>query len=100
MRSSGTCSVPSTASRLAESSAYISPNRGFDVSNYEPFERRQAELINAALAADTFRFDASDLMPPEIGADLFWDAMMRYVREGPESLDAILAGLDAAWPDG
>jgi hypothetical protein len=25
--------------------------------------------------------------------------MMRYAREGPESLDSILAELDAAWPD-
>ena len=31
-------------------------------------------------------------MPPEIGADLFWKAMMRYAAEGPESLDDILAG--------
>ena len=62
------------------------------MSIYEPFERHQAELINAALAADAFRFDASDLMPPEIGADLFWKAMMRYAAEGPDSLDAILAG--------
>ena len=27
------------------------------------------------------------------------DAMMTYVREGPESLDGILADLDAAWPN-
>jgi alpha-glucoside transport system substrate-binding protein len=80
-------------------SGFISPNRRFDLSNYEPFKRRQAELIQAALAADAFRFDASDLMPPEIGTGLFWDSMMRYAREGPQSLDAILAELDAAWPD-
>jgi hypothetical protein len=24
---------------------------------------------------------------------------MRYAREGPQSLDAILSELDAAWPD-
>ena len=56
-------------------------------------------MIYAALAGDAFRFDASDLMPPPVGNDLFWDAMMRYAREGPDSLDAILAELDAAWPD-
>ena len=31
--------------------------------------------------------------------DLFWDAMMTYLAEGPASLDAILAELEAAWPD-
>jgi alpha-glucoside transport system substrate-binding protein len=78
---------------------FISANRRFELDNYPPFWRRQAELIAKALAADTFRFDASDLMPPEVGQDLFWDAMVRYLDEGPGSLDAILSELDAAWPD-
>ncbi|HEX5937547.1 MAG TPA: extracellular solute-binding protein [Actinomycetota bacterium] len=78
---------------------HMSPNLNFDVRHYPPFVRRQAEALQEALAADTFRFDASDLMPPPIGDRLFWDAMMRYVREGPESLDEVLAELDAAWPD-
>ena len=90
---------PEYGSRLAASSPYISPNRRFDVSVYDPFERRLAGFINAALAADAFRFDGSDMMPPEIGADLFWKAMMRYAAEGPDSLDSILTGLDAAWHD-
>ena len=38
-------------------------------------------------------------LPNRGGADLFWKAMMRYAAEGPDSLDAILSGLDAAWPD-
>ena len=78
---------------------WISANRRFDLENYASFERSQAELIVKALEADSFRFDASDLMPPEVGQDVFWDAMMRYATEGPESLDSILAELDAAWPD-
>jgi alpha-glucoside transport system substrate-binding protein len=79
---------------------YMSPNRRFDLDNYpNEFWRRQAELVQAALAADTFRFDASDLMPPEVGAGRFWDAMMRYLDEGPDSVDDILTELDTAWPD-
>jgi DNA-binding SARP family transcriptional activator/ABC-type glycerol-3-phosphate transport system substrate-binding protein len=91
---------PSYGEAFLESEAgLISANRRFDLANYEPFERRQAKFIYAALADDAFRFDASDLMPPPVGNDLFWDAMMRYATEGPESLDAILSELDAAWPD-
>ncbi|HET6790575.1 MAG TPA: extracellular solute-binding protein [Actinomycetota bacterium] len=78
---------------------YMSPHREFDRKNYPPFFQRQAEVLEAALANDTFRFDASDMMPPPIGDDLFWAAMMQYVREGPDSLDEILSDLDAAWPD-
>lgn len=90
---------PEYGGRLTKTMPFISANRRFDVSNYDPFERHQAKLMRAALAADAFRFDASDLMPPPIGDELFWDAMMRYAAEGPASLDAILAQLDAAWPD-
>jgi alpha-glucoside transport system substrate-binding protein len=90
---------PEYGSHLASETGFLSPNRDFDLANYSPFQRHQAEVINAALAADAFRFDASDLMPPEIGADLFWKAMMRYAQEGPSSLDSILSELDAAWPD-
>ncbi len=77
---------------------FISANHRFDIRRYPPFEREQAKLIYAALGADTFRFDASDLMPAEIGADLFWKAMMKYAARGPGSVDGILARLDAAWP--
>ena len=73
-------------------------NRRFDVDNFAPFWRVQAELVYAAMGSDTFRFDASDLMPPEIGEDLFWKAMMTYAAEGPGSLDRLLTELDAAWP--
>jgi alpha-glucoside transport system substrate-binding protein len=78
---------------------YISPHRDFDLDHYPPLLRRQAEVLRAALAADTFRFDASDLMPAGFGDRVFWDAMMTYVEEGPDSLDEVLAELDAAWPD-
>jgi ABC-type glycerol-3-phosphate transport system substrate-binding protein len=78
---------------------YMSPHREFDRKNYSPFFQRQAEVLEAALANDTFRFDASDLMPPPIGDRLFWDAMMTYVQEGPDSLDEVLTSLDEHWPD-
>jgi DNA-binding SARP family transcriptional activator/ABC-type glycerol-3-phosphate transport system substrate-binding protein len=84
------------SSELAE--GLIVANRRFDVESYPLFWRHQAKLIYASLASDTFRFDASDLMPPEIGQGLFWRAMMTYMAEGPESLDRILAELDASWP--
>lgn len=77
----------------------VSANRRFDRSIYGPFMRRQAELLDAALAADKFRFDGSDLMPPEVGQSPFWNAMMKYVAEGPGSLDGILRDLDEAWPE-
>jgi alpha-glucoside transport system substrate-binding protein len=78
---------------------YISPHHDFDLGHYPPLLRRQAEVLRAALAADTFRFDASDLMPAGFGDGAFWDAMMTYVQEGPDNLDEVLAFLDSQWPD-
>ena len=78
---------------------FMSPNRHFDLTHYDSFDRRNAEALLDALIADTFRFDASDLMPRPISDRVFFDAMMQYLDEGPSSLDGILEELDAAWPD-
>jgi alpha-glucoside transport system substrate-binding protein len=78
---------------------FMSPHRDFDPDNYPPFFRRQAALLRAALADDSLRFDASDLMPTPIGDDLFFAAVMTYVQEGPDHLDEVLAFLDEHWPD-
>jgi ABC-type glycerol-3-phosphate transport system substrate-binding protein len=84
---------------IVRTGEFLSPDRHFDPENYLPFQRRQAEALQTALASDSFRFDASDLMPRPIGDEVFFRAMMTYLDEGPDSLDRILAELDAAWPD-
>ena len=55
-------------------------------------------IIADALAADAFRFDASDLMPPEVGAGSFWKEMMNLAVEGPGYIDTALANIDTSWP--
>jgi serine/threonine protein kinase/ABC-type glycerol-3-phosphate transport system substrate-binding protein len=87
------------ATWAAAGDGWMSANRRFDLEIYPWFERSQAELIGKALEVDAFRFDASDLMPPEIGQGMFWESMMRYLEQGPGSLDAILAELETAWPE-
>ena len=47
----------------------------------------------------TFRFDASDLMPVEVGERAFWEGMLTYLDEGPGSADRILENIEASWPD-
>ncbi len=61
-----------------------------------------------AMRADQWRFDASDAMPPSVGLirgsrnrpGAFPQGMMDYIERGPESLDEVLAEIDAAWPSG
>jgi alpha-glucoside transport system substrate-binding protein len=53
----------------------------------------------AALVADatSFRFDASDLMPGEVGSGSFWTGMVDYVS-GAADLDTVLKEIDDSWP--
>ncbi|NUM48242.1 MAG: carbohydrate ABC transporter substrate-binding protein [Anaerolineales bacterium] len=53
----------------------------------------------AALVANatSFRFDASDLMPGEVGAGSFWSEMTAWVS-GAQDLATTLANIDASWP--
>jgi alpha-glucoside transport system substrate-binding protein len=54
-------------------------------------------LADLLLNAKVFRFDASDLMPAEVGAGSFWTGMVDWVSGVP--LDTILDEVEASWPE-
>ncbi|MGB5057035.1 MAG: hypothetical protein WBO48_00020, partial [Candidatus Promineifilaceae bacterium] len=60
----------------------------------QELERSLAELV---ANATSFRFDASDLMPGEVGSGSFWTGMVDYVS-GANDLDTVVAEIDASWP--
>jgi hypothetical protein len=33
-----------------------------------------------------------------VGSGSFWTGMITYIQEGPESLDGVLADIEASWP--
>ena len=55
--------------------------------------RSQAVRLPAA-----FRFDASDLMPGQVGSGSFWKGMTDYIS-GASDLDTALQEIDESWPD-
>ncbi|MBK5228277.1 MAG: carbohydrate ABC transporter substrate-binding protein [Actinobacteria bacterium] len=55
-------------------------------------------VLTDSLANDTGRFDASDLMPSAVGAGSFWTGMVKYMQEGPDSLQGVLDEIEASWP--
>jgi len=59
-----------------------------------PIERRIATLVQEATS---FRWDASDLMPAEVGTGSFWKGMTDWVS-GAAELDTVLSEIDASWP--
>ena len=71
----------------------------FDSSLYsEDITRVLADAITGALAENAFRFDASDLMPPEVGAGSFWKEMMNLAVEGPGYVNTALDNIEKSWP--
>ena len=95
-------------------SDFTPANQRFDMSAYaggDPtasggFPARLPQP-HAALAADLFRFDASDMMPAEIGrltegddgelvAGAFFQGMLDWV-DRKRSIDQVLADIDAEW---
>jgi alpha-glucoside transport system substrate-binding protein len=61
-------------------SGFLTPHRGVDTDLYgDDTLRGMGEIL---LGATSFRFDASDLMPAEIGAGAFWTGMVEYLRTG------------------
>ena len=57
-----------------------------------------AESVTAALATNNFAFDASDLMPSEVGQGSFWSGMVDWTR-GTSSQD-VADDVEGSWPTG
>jgi len=57
-----------------------------------------SEVLTASLKDGTGRFDASDLMPAAVGQGSFWTGMVKYLQDGPDSLDGVLDDIQASWP--
>jgi alpha-glucoside transport system substrate-binding protein len=55
-----------------------------------------AEAITTALAENSFVFDASDLMPAEVGQRTFWDGVIEWTRGAPTQ--EVVDTIEASWP--
>ncbi|MBA2696560.1 MAG: carbohydrate ABC transporter substrate-binding protein [Actinobacteria bacterium] len=80
----------------AQAGGWLSPHTTFDVSNYPDDTRRTvAEL---ASRSDVFRYDASDLMPAEVGAGTFWEGSVEWIQ-GDVTTDEMLTSIEESWPE-
>jgi alpha-glucoside transport system substrate-binding protein len=85
--------------KVVESSR-ISPNVNVGPDCYANDILADASVVlTDALEERTGRFDASDLMPAAVGGGSFWTGMLEYVQSGPDSLDGVLADIEASWPE-
>jgi alpha-glucoside transport system substrate-binding protein len=88
-------STPASASGWLANGGALAAHQTATPDMYgQELERGIAELVTEATS---FRFDASDLMPGEVGSGSFWTGMTDYVS-GVADLDTVMDEIDASWP--
>jgi len=76
-------------------SGFLSAAQGIDASVFEPLEQ---SILEALGNAQIVRFDASDLMPADVGAGTFWTEGTSLVN-GDITVEEAAATIDASWPE-
>ncbi len=88
--------TPESAQGWAEAGGFIAANGSVPADWYVNYtEQTLAGIINEA---DTVRFDASDLMPAEVGQGTFWSGMVEWVAAEGANTDEVLSGIEESWP--
>jgi len=74
---------------------FLTPHKGVDTSKF--VDEATKKMNDVLLAATTFRFDGSDLMPGGVGAGSFWTGMVDYTggKDAGEVVQAIQDSWDA-----
>ncbi|UDY24624.1 ABC transporter substrate-binding protein [Nocardioides sp. Kera G14] len=74
---------------------WVSANKGLDPNNLtSPIDKLSAQILQDPNAV--FRFDASDLMPGDVGSGSFWKQMVNWItgQDTQKTLDEI----EKSWP--
>ncbi len=90
--------TPEAAKPWIEAGGFVSPNRSVPLDWYTTYPNN--ELASILQEASTFRFDASDTMPAEVGAGTFWTGMVNWVSANGEGTEDIFAQIEESWPTG
>ncbi len=82
--------------KATEAGGWVSANSGLDTENLATdFDKLAASVLGDP--ETVIRFDASDLMPGEVGAGTFWSEMVNWFASA-KSTDQVLADIEASWP--
>ena len=74
---------------------WVSANTGLDVANLtSPIDQLSAQIFQDPEAV--FRFDGSDQMPGEVGANSFWKEMTSWIT-GADT-ETVLGNIEQSWP--
>lgn len=85
---------PEFGAEWAQTGSFLSPHTTFDTGQY-PNETVKS-IADIVGSADAFRFDASDLMPAEVGAGTFWTGMVEWTSG--KSTEEVTTNIEESWP--
>jgi len=72
---------------------FLTPHKGVDTSKF--VDEATKKMNDVLLAATTFRFDGSDLMPGGVGAGSFWTGMVDYA--GGKDAGEVASAIQDSW---
>lgn len=84
-----------SAESWANAGGALFPHQDQDFNDYG--SAIEADLARILVNAEVFRFDASDLMPAEVGAGTFWTGMTDAVTGVP--IAEVLDMIEESWPE-
>jgi alpha-glucoside transport system substrate-binding protein len=76
---------------------FLSPNTSVPL---EWYRYPQTDLAPIVAEATYLGFDASDLMPAEVGSGTFWTGMLDWIGADGENTEEIFQGIEDSWPSG
>lgn len=86
---------PSFGANSAKAGSWLSPYVDFDSSQYA--NDTLSSVADLIYTSEIFRFDASDLMPGQVGNGTFWTGMVEWMG-GQKDLATVLDEIEASWP--
>ena len=90
-------STPQGTQRWIEAGSAISANQTTPADWYDGSYKLSVGADIVANAT-SFGFDASDLMPPEVGQGAEWTELTNWIANGGTDTEAMLQRIDDAWP--
>lgn len=82
--------------KVTEGGGWVSANSGLDIENLATdFDKLASSVLGDP--SSVIRFDASDLMPGEVGAGTFWTEMVNWIASDKSDQD-VLDSIEASWP--
>lgn len=83
-----------SAKSWAQAGGALFPHQDQNFDDYA--NSLEADLARILVNAEVFRFDASDLMPAEVGAGTFWTGMADLISG--VDVDKVLTQIEKSWP--